>query len=91
MGILEFYGKKSEFYMLLFILFKIMSKSLGKTGVLVKRVILMLRGLNFITKIAMSVGVMKVPVICDGFLTVLTWEVPRILYARSLVFLNYGN
>jgi hypothetical protein len=47
-----------------------MSKSLGKTGVLVKRVILMLRGLYFITKIAMSVGVIKVPVICDGFLTV---------------------
>jgi hypothetical protein len=68
-----------------------MSKSLGKTGVLVKRVILMLRGLYFITKIAMSVGVIKVPVICDGFLTVFTWEVPRILYTRSLVFLNYGN
>ncbi len=64
---MEFYGKKSEFYMLLFILFKIMPKSLGKTGVLVKRVILMLRGLNFITKIAMSVGVIKVPVICEGF------------------------
>ena len=85
-----FYGKKSEFYMLLFILFEIMSKSLEKTGVLVKRIILMVRGLNFITKIAMSVGVIKVPVICDGFLTDLTW-VLGFCTQEVCYFLCYGN
>ena len=61
------YGNKSEFQILLFILFEIMSKSQVKTGVLIKVVILMLRGLNFVMETTISVGVMKVPVICEGF------------------------